>query len=86
MANHKSAEKRHRQSEKQRVRNRVVKSILKGQVKKAKEGISNKTANITSEDVITAQKGLAIAARKGVIPKKTASRRISRLMKSAAKA
>ncbi len=85
MANHKSAKKRHLQSEKQRVRNRAIKSILAGKIKKARAAISNKTATPNSEEIRSAQTELAIAARKGVLNKKTAARRTSRLMKQAAK-
>jgi small subunit ribosomal protein S20 len=85
MANHKSAKKRHLQSEKQRVRNRAIKSILAGKVKKARTAISIKAATQNSEEIRAAQTELAIAARKGVISKKTASRRTSRLMKQANK-
>lgn len=84
MANHISAKKRHLQSEKKRVRNRAVKSVLKGQVKRARLAIADKTGVAGSESIIEAQRGLAIAARKGVVNKKAASRRISRLMKQAA--
>ena len=83
MANHKSAKKRHLQSEKQRVRNRSIKSVLAGKIKKARAAISNKTATPNSDDIRAAQKELAIAARKGVLNKKTAARRTSRLMKQA---
>lgn len=85
MANHKSAKKRHLQSEKQRVRNRAIKSILAGKIKKARAAISNKTATPNSAEIRSAQTELAIAARKGVLNKKTAARRTSRLMKQANK-
>ena len=83
MANHKSAEKRHIQSEKRRARNRSVKSALSTQVKKARAELTSKTAEPNVGEIRSAQQSLAIAARKGVIHKKTAARRTSRLMKQA---
>jgi small subunit ribosomal protein S20 len=85
MANHKSAAKRHLQSEKRRVRNRAVKSALHTQLKKAAAEFSNKTAKAGEGEIRNAQSAIAIAAAKGVLHKKTASRRISRLMSKAAK-
>lgn len=80
MANHKSAAKRHLQSEKRRIRNRAVKSALHTQMKKALTELSNKTAKVNEGEIRTAQSVLAKAAAKGVLHKKTAARRISRLM------
>lgn len=85
MANHKSAAKRHLQSEKRRVRNRAVKSALHTQLKKANAEITNKTAKVNEGEIRVTQSALAIAAAKGVMHKKTASRRISRLMSKVAK-
>lgn len=77
MANHVSAAKRHIQSEKRRLRNRAAKSALHTQIKKTREDMS-------PAGVRLGQQALAIAARKGIIHKKAASRRISRLMKAVA--
>ena len=85
MANHKSAAKRHLQSEKRRIRNRAVKSSLHTQLKKAQVEINNKTAKINVGEIRIAQSALATAAAKGVLHKKTAARRISRLMSKTAK-
>ena len=85
MANHKSAAKRHLQSEKRRIRNRAVKSSLHTQMKKAQAELTNKTAKVNEGEVRSAQSALATAAAKGVLHKKTAARRISRLMSKAAK-
>lgn len=86
MANHKSAAKRHLQSEKKRVRNRAVKSALHTQMKKALSEIAEKKAKVNEGEIRNAQSALATAGSKGVMSKKTASRRISRLMSKAAKA
>ena len=78
MAQHKSAKKRARQSEKRRARNRHLTSGLKTAVK---------SVHATSgDDAVTALRGaesaIRKAATKGVLSKKQASRRISRLTKS----
>jgi small subunit ribosomal protein S20 len=83
MANHKSAKKRHLQSEKRRLRNRSVRSSLHTQIKKARVELTNKTAAPNAGEILLAQSALAIAARKGVLHKKTAARRISRMMAQA---
>lgn len=84
MANHISAAKRHRQSLKRRLRNRTVKSALHTQMKKAHAEINAKTAKIGEGEIKAAQSAIASAASKGVLHKKTAARRISRLMKKVA--
>ena len=74
MANHISAIKRHKQSEKQRIRNRAVKSALNTKIKKIK-------LNTSVENMRLGQSLFAAAACRGIMHKKTASRKISRLMK-----
>lgn len=83
MANHASALKRHRQSVKRNTQNRAVRSALATQVKKARKEIADKQATPTQGEVKKAVSMLASSGRKGLIHKKTASRRISRLMKQA---
>ena len=85
MANHKSAWKRYLQSEKRRTNNRTVKSALKSQVKKARAEIEAGKASPVAGEVQKAVAELARAASKGVLHKRTAARRTSRLMKAAAK-
>jgi small subunit ribosomal protein S20 len=85
MASHKSAWKRHLQSEKRRERNRQVKSALKTQVKKARAEVDAGKASPVAGEVKTAVQALAQARSKGVLHKRTAARRISRLMKAASK-
>ena len=85
MATHKSAWKRHLQSEKRRERNRNVKSALKTQVKKARAEIDAGTASPVAGATKGAVSALAQAASKGVLHKRTAARRISRLMRAAGK-
>jgi small subunit ribosomal protein S20 len=85
MASHKSAWKRYLQSEKRRTRNRTVKSALKTQIKKARTEIEGGTASPVAGEVKAAVSALQAAAAKGVLHKRTAARRVSRLMKAAAK-
>ena len=85
MASHKSAWKRHLQSKKKNERNRIVKSELKGTVKKARAEIASGKASPVAGDVKAAVRALARAKSKGVLHPRTAARRASRLMKAAAK-
>lgn len=83
MANHPSALKRHKQSVKKNARNRSARAALATQIKKARQEITNKTAKVNEGEVLKAISGLAIAVRKGILHKKTAARRTSRLMRQA---
>lgn len=84
MANHPSAWKRHLQSEKRRLRNRKVRSALHTQMKKATRELTEGSANPNAGEVRNAVSALATAATKGILHKRTAQRRISRLMQKAA--
>ncbi|MGE3268271.1 MAG: 30S ribosomal protein S20 [Chloroflexota bacterium] len=80
MANTKSAEKMIRVAERRRLRNRSVKSAVKTYIRKAEREI------VASGDDTTALVTLAIskldkAASKGILHKRNAARRKSRLMK-----
>jgi small subunit ribosomal protein S20 len=79
MPNNASAEKRMRQEQKRRLHNRMVKSIVKTSVTKARQAI---TAGVASEEAVRAAVSeLDRAAKKGVIHRNNAARRKSRLMK-----
>ena len=80
MAHHASAEKAHRQSLKRRVRNRHLKSTVATCVKQARQAILEQKAQPNEGVVRCAVRQLAHAAAKGVLHKRAASRRISRLM------
>lgn len=80
MANHKSAEKRARQSEKRRARNRHVNSGVKTAVKAFRQAPAEERESALRR----AESVIRRAASKGVLSKKQASRRVSRLAKSAA--
>lgn len=85
MANHASAEKRNRQRIKKTDRNRAVKSALRTAVKKARTATDGGAENATTL-LVQAQAELDIAAKKGVIPAKRASRVKGRLAAAAHKA
>ena len=80
MANHKSAKKRAKQNNVRRLRNKSVRTTLKNLEKKLRTA---KEENSDKKDEFLRQTQSAIhkAAKKGVIHKKTASRKISRLSK-----
>ncbi len=81
MANHKSALKRARQSETKRLRNKATKTRVKNVVKDVRSAVSE-TANDQAVNHLNAAKSaIDKAAKKGVIHRKTAGRKISRLSK-----
>ena len=82
MANHKSAKKRARQDLKRRARNRQVKSRIRGAIKTFRVAVEDDDAEKTGAALRSAEGILRRAATKGVIPRKQASRRISRLTKA----
>jgi small subunit ribosomal protein S20 len=81
LANHKSALKRIRSSEKKRQRNRVVRTRARTEVKKARYQIEHGNLEDARAATLQAIRALDKAAVKGVIHKNNASRRKSRLMK-----
>ena len=81
MANHKSAEKRSRQAQAQRLRNRMNKSKIKTVVGKLDEAVASGSTDEAKEALRKAISVVAKIASKGTIHKKTASRKISRLTK-----
>jgi small subunit ribosomal protein S20 len=83
LANTKSAEKRNRQAQKRRARNTVVRTSVKGALKKAREAISTKDAAKSGDALKAAIRTLSKAASKGVIHPRNAARRIGRLSKAA---
>ncbi len=85
MANIKSQKKRVKTNEKRRVRNLTVRTELKTRVKDVHTALDAKGEDAT-DALRKAQKRLAKAGSKGVLHKRTAARRTSRLMKKAAKA
>ena len=84
MANIHSAIKRNRSSKRRAVRNQVARSKARSAVKDARVAIAS--SEDVSKNVNAAASALDKAAEKGVIHKRNAARRKSRLMKAAAKA
>lgn len=79
MANHKSALKRARQNEIKRLRNRSVKTRIKSVVKIVRVAASEKDTEGTGITFDSAKSAIDKAAKKGVIHRKTAMRKVSRL-------
>jgi small subunit ribosomal protein S20 len=81
LAYHKSALKRARQNEDRRLRNKSVKTSVKNIVKEVRLAASETSKEAQLKKLDTAKSKIDKAAKKGVIHKKTASRKISRLSK-----
>ena len=78
MANHKSAIKRAHQNEDRRLRNRVVKTRVKNVIKAAIGAAAENTEDACLH-LQAAQSIIAKAAKKGVVHRRAAARKISRL-------
>jgi len=81
LANHKSALKRARQNEISRIRNKSVKTRVKNIVKDLRLSVSENSKEAALKKLDMAKSNIDGAAQKGVIHKKTAARKISRLSK-----
>ncbi|HZU91603.1 MAG TPA: 30S ribosomal protein S20 [Stellaceae bacterium] len=79
MANHKSAEKRLRQTEKRTARNRARKSRVRTFVKKVEAAIASGDKEAAQSAFRLAQPELHRATTKGVLHKNTVARKLSRL-------
>ena len=78
MANTPSAKKRIRQNEKRRLRNRAVRSAVRGSVKSAREALTGKTGD-SATVVREAIRAIDRAVTKGIMHRNTAARRKSSL-------
>ncbi len=78
MANHKSALKRAGQNERRRLRNKAVQTRVKNVVKEVRLAVVQDAVNAV-EPLNAAKSAIDKASKKGVLHKKTASRKISRL-------
>ena len=83
MANHKSALKRAGQNEIRRMRNRSVKTRVKSVVKEVRQAVAENSVEASQARLIAAQAAIDKAAKKGVLHKRTAARKVSRLAKLA---
>ncbi|MEE4357296.1 MAG: 30S ribosomal protein S20 [Desulfococcaceae bacterium] len=79
MANHKSALKRARQSKDRQARNKAVKTRVKNIVKGVRQTVADGLSEDAGAKLNEAKSVIAKAAKKGVIHKRAASRKISRL-------
>ena len=83
MANHKSADKRHRQSLERRARNRHFKGNIKDAVKAFRAAVAAKAPSAELESLYKAAAStLQHVASKGVIKKENAFRKVGRLAKA----
>lgn len=79
MANHKSALKRARQSETRRLRNRACKTRLKNAVREVREAAEGDAKDKMEDAFRSAVSILQKSATEGVIHRKRAARKVSRL-------
>lgn len=86
MANHPSALKRERQSQKRRLRNRSVNSAVRTAIRKFTSAIAMREVEAVKTTLKDATSILDRAASKGVLPKGRVSRKISRLFAEAKRA
>jgi small subunit ribosomal protein S20 len=83
MANIKSQIKRNKTNERRAVANKAVRTALKTSTKKVRTAVSEGDAEAALERSREAARALDKAASRGVIHKRTAARRKSRLAKAA---
>ena len=81
MATHKSAEKRSRQTEKRQERNVAIKSKVRTNIKSVLSAVEGKDQTGAASSLGKAIPEIAKAAAKGILHKRNASRKISRLTK-----
>jgi small subunit ribosomal protein S20 len=79
MANHKSAEKRARQTERRTVENNARRSRVRGSIKKVEEAIKSGDKKAANDALKLAQPDIQRGATARVIAKSAAARRVSRL-------
>lgn len=86
MAIKRYAKKRHRQSLKRRERNRAVRSTTRTAIKRAVTAAEAGLQDEAAEAYRRAQRAIDVAARKGVMHKRAAARKKSRLARRVQKA
>ena len=79
VAEHPSALKRHRQSEKRRLRNQAVRTQLKHVVRAVRAAIAARDTTQAADALSRAARALDKAVTKGVLHRNTAARKIGRL-------
>jgi len=83
LANHKSAIKRHRQSEERQLRNQAVRSRVRSTIKNVRVAIESKDKDAITLKLRDANQILYKAVSQGILKSNTASRKLSRLSKAA---
>jgi small subunit ribosomal protein S20 len=81
LANHPSALKRARQNLKRRERNRSAKTQIKNIVKTVRSAVDENSKEVALKELNSAKSLINKTARKGIIHRNTAARKISRLSK-----
>lgn len=81
---HPSAVKRNRQNQKQRVRNRAIRTTVRNEVRETNEIIARRDIPASEAQLRAVVKTISKAVSKGVLHKNAASRRIARLSKHVA--
>jgi small subunit ribosomal protein S20 len=79
VANHKSAVKRTRQNINRRLRNKAVRTQVKSAARQLEAKVAEKDQQLAVAELKAAKSTIAKAAKKGVLHRNTASRKISRL-------
>jgi small subunit ribosomal protein S20 len=82
VANHPSALKRHRQSEKRRLRNRGIKTRLRHLVREVRDAVAARDASAAASTFARAARAVDKAVTKGILHRNTAARKISRLARA----
>jgi small subunit ribosomal protein S20 len=85
MANIKSQIKRNRQNAKRAEKNKAVRTALKTSTKKLRVAVADGDAETATAQALETARALDKAASKGIVHKRTAARRKSRLTKAANK-
>jgi small subunit ribosomal protein S20 len=83
MANIKSQIKRNKQNDKRAEKNKAVRTSLKTSTKKARTAVDSGDGEAATAQVLETSRALDKAASKGIVHKRTAARRKSRLAKAA---
>ncbi len=79
MANHKDAIKRDKQNQKARLRNRHYRSLMRNRIKALREAVKSGDSQAAAEQLRKTVSVIQRVAQKGVIHKRQAARRVSRL-------
>lgn len=82
MANHKSAEKRARQSVRKNAINTQTMNKVRTLEKKLRKALVAKDKDVSAKTLVEFSSTIGKAAQKGRVPDRTASRKISRLAKA----